>query len=347
MRQQLLILIVFITSLAACSGQTTDKKAVEKKVTDAVNKWMENPSLDNDTFDLKILDQLKDSGQYVNNVKEGLWKEYSIDSSMVGLKYDVVIGSKTLTHDYGIILEKFVGAYTRGKREGVWTGYKSFSKHPPVDWEIKSFTEYSNGLKNGTEAYYQMYFENQKVPLLERHFTSGVETGIGKVYNKNAPYNLQQIYVAKNGKSLLMKEYFDDGKPRYLFSDTLLKGEHLRYFQSFSESSYLTQTAFYANDTIAQGEMKEYYTNGNVKSSTNFQNGVPDGVYKYFYDNGQLWTERLYSKGKVMEVISNFNHEGKPVDKGTLKAGTGTVIVYDEEGKQTSVLTYKNGELVR
>jgi antitoxin component YwqK of YwqJK toxin-antitoxin module len=182
---------------------------------------------------------------------------------------------------------------------------------------------------------------------MERHFTNGVESGIGKVYNKNAPYNLQQIYEAKNGKSLLMKEYYDDGKPRYLFSDTVLKGEHLRYFQSFSESGYLTQTAFYVNDTITQGEMKEYYTNGNVKSSTNFQNGVPDGVYKYFYDNGQLWTERLYSKGKVMEIISNFNREGKPVVKGTLKAGTGTVIVYDEEGKQTRVLTYKNGELIR
>jgi len=35
--------------------------------------------------------------------------------------------------------------------------------------------------------------------------------------------------------------------------------------------------------------------------------------------------------------------KGKRRNSGTLKNGTGTIILYDKEGNQTDILVYKNG----
>lgn len=340
-----LILILFAFGLMACHRPTTNNNRddIEKIPFDTSSPTAKNPSFSDDTFDLKILDQLKDSGQLVNRIKEGMWNEYSIDSSLFGQTTEVVIGDQTLNYTNGITLEKFTGLYRKGKREGKWSLFRSSSKKLPLEWDKDEVTEYSNGLKNGTQIRYRGL---EMDTFMVTHFVNDVENGTGKIYNVNYPYNLKEVYMAKNGIQLLLKEFYDNGKPHYLFNDTTLNGMQLKYIQSYDEEGYLSQTGFFVNDSIQQGNWIEYYKTGKIKSFASYHNGLLEGTYKYFHDNGQLWTEQTYVHGKTMEIISNLDRNGNPMDKGTLKNGNGTILLYDENGKQTSIRTYKNGDLL-
>ena len=44
-----------------------------------------------------------------------------------------------------------------------------------------------------------------------------------------------------------------------------------------------------------------------------------------------------------MEVISNFTKDGRKNDPGTLKNGTGTLRLYDPDGKLTETVEYVDG----
>ena len=71
-----------------------------------------------------------------------------------------------------------------------------------------------------------------------------------------------------------------------------------------------------------------------------------DGSCKYYYSNRQLNTERIFSEDKLMEVLSNFDKNGKRRSSGTLNNGTGTLIHYVEEGNQTDTLELKDGFVI-
>lgn len=70
------------------------------------------------------------------------------------------------------------------------------------------------------------------------------------------------------------------------------------------------------------------------------------GSSKEYHKNGSLWTERVYVNGLLWNVLSNYDKDGNLVDKGTLLDGTGTVNLYDEDGKLILIQTYKEGALI-
>ena len=78
-----------------------------------------------------------------------------------------------------------------------------------------------------------------------------------------------------------------------------------------------------------------------------FKNGVADGSYKYYYSNGQLWVEKEYSNGLLINIVGSYDQKGKPRDKGTLKDGNGTVKYYTEDGKVYTIETYQNGKKIK
>ncbi|MCF6295496.1 MAG: serine protease [Flavobacteriaceae bacterium] len=69
-----------------------------------------------------------------------------------------------------------------------------------------------------------------------------------------------------------------------------------------------------------------------------------NGIYIYHYPNGSVWSKVIYKNGIPWEVISNFAPDGKPQDMGTLKKGTGTLNIYNEEGEQIWMFFFKNGK---
>ena len=65
----------------------------------------------------------------------------------------------------------------------------------------------------------------------------------------------------------------------------------------------------------------------------------------YFYHkNGNLWTEVIYKERKPYTVLSNYDSNGNPVEKGTLINGNGSRYIYDEEGNLRKIIEYRNGK---
>jgi antitoxin component YwqK of YwqJK toxin-antitoxin module len=142
-----------------------------------------------------------------------------------------------------------------------------------------------------------------------------------------------------SGKENLMK-----GKT--LLIDTMLGNEKFIFQKAFYENGAVKQTGFYSPDTIMQGKWINYYPNEKVESITNYANGLKDGFFKSYHENGQLWTVTRYSKNKTMDIVSNYDRNGEPQRKGSLKNGYGTIILYDENGEKKGIERYKNGKLV-
>ena len=71
------------------------------------------------------------------------------------------------------------------------------------------------------------------------------------------------------------------------------------------------------------------------------------GVYKMYYPNGKLWTERLYENGYLIEVLSNYNPLGKLQDKGTLKNGSGLIKLYDKKGQLAAIEYWEDKKFIK
>lgn len=90
-----------------------------------------------------------------------------------------------------------------------------------------------------------------------------------------------------------------------------------------------------------------YFENGKVAATNNYIGGKKEGVEIINHDNGQLWSEKRYVADNIVEIISNFDNAGKPLDKGTLSNGNGTVFYYTELGVLSEVDYYANGKFIK
>jgi hypothetical protein len=70
-----------------------------------------------------------------------------------------------------------------------------------------------------------------------------------------------------------------------------------------------------------------------------------NGLFTYRYNNGRVWSERLYKDGILLEILSNYDPLGRLQDKGSLRNGNGEVKIYSENGSLLLIEVYKNGRL--
>ena len=110
-----------------------------------------------------------------------------------------------------------------------------------------------------------------------------------------------------------------------------------------------------SNEAATKDQIELRFTRYNQDSAwLNFQEGYFIGLRKtnknellYFYENGQLWIEKTYENGLLLNVNGSYTKDGNLRDKGTIKNGNGTVIHYTEEGKIYAILTFQNGLKVK
>ena len=60
--------------------------------------------------------------------------------------------------------------------------------------------------------------------------------------------------------------------------------------------------------------------------------------------NGNIFTERKWKDGKLVEIIICVDRKGNDLDKGTYKNGLGTVHIYDVNGKLLETSYFEKGE---
>jgi hypothetical protein len=88
---------------------------------------------------------------------------------------------------------------------------------------------------------------------------------------------------------------------------------------------------------------RSFYKEGQIYSFYHLKGNMMHGLCTFFHKNGKIWSQRIYQENCPWTVLSNYNSEGKPVEKGNLENGSGQLFVYNEDGSLNVIETYENG----
>ena len=215
------------------------------------------------------------------------------------------------------------------------------------DGRIKEEQYFKAGMMDGR----RMQYNRNGIKKTESLYKAGKMNGLFKIYDdsgrliketsyKNDKFDgINKEYLLNNGKS--MEEYYVDGvllkRKKYYNKEQLceetnykegkIDGEYRRYYNS---GKIMAQGLF----KNGKGELKEYYVNGDLLSMTrcvSVPDIRPDGPVKYYYQNGNMESDKYYESGELSGESKTYFENGKLKSEGIYKAGAGKVIYYFQE----------------
>lgn len=144
--------------------------------------------------------------------------------------------------------------------------------------------------------------------------------------------------------ALLAKYKNEDHWKNYLCADVFI---HYNNSESFinkynGEIVFLNEHEFIAVNDEEVFMHKSFYENGKIRTISHYKNSKYEGLMIFYHQNGKLWSERIYKNGISYSVLSNYNSDGTPVEKGTLKEGNGTLYIYSPNGSLLRIEQYQN-----
>ena len=113
-------------------------------------------------------------------------------------------------------------------------------------------------------------------------------------------------------------------------------------------------SGLYFNHVSIEGTFKDgkedglytwWYRNGQKKFERTFKDGKEDGLWTRWYKTGQKNSERIYKNGKSEGLHTSWYENGQKMYELTYKDGTkdGLITEWYENGHKKSELTYKDG----
>lgn len=70
------------------------------------------------------------------------------------------------------------------------------------------------------------------------------------------------------------------------------------------------------------GIYRDYYESGQIRTDANYDNGALDGSYSFYHENGNAYVEVIYDKGDLDGLITFYKPNGKVLEKVMYKNGT-------------------------
>jgi len=255
------------------------------------------------------------------------------------------------------------GMIKNGKPDGFWKSYY-------VTGIKKSEGKRTNYLLDSIWVFY-----DQAGDTIEKiNYLIGKKNGWYYKYKKEP---LRGIYVyskelfagdKKEGTATL---YYPDGKIQQTFAYNNGKKEGLS--KEFDKEGNIISLLEYRNDFLVsrerinrtdgkglkQGDWKEFYPNGRIKSEKSFIDDLQTGYYKEYDNKGNLVLTMLYDKGAIVkskvedqtdiEIVNKYDQDGKLIYSGPYrnKVPVGNHREYGKDGKVTNAFIYNdNGVLV-
>jgi len=149
-------------------------------------------------------------------------------------------------------------------------------------------------------------------------------------------YNLNSHKIVTDEfPNQLLKQYFVFNK------NGLLDGESREYYE---EGNIKSVSPFKNN--VADGIFISYYQNGNIKDKQNYKNGNEEGEGLFYYENGQLEEKYFMKNGKLDGEAINYFNDGKIRHKAIYKDD----IILEEEVHENNEIKkniFKNEEIVQ
>ncbi|WP_163340937.1 toxin-antitoxin system YwqK family antitoxin [Desulfopila sp. IMCC35008] len=169
--------------------------------------------------------------------------------------------------------------------------------------ELKTETQYIDGIKNGLERNYNKDGSLQR----ETTFIDGEKSGIDKLYNEN-------------GSLLSVTNYKDNKK------DGLERDYYIGENKIMAETTYV--------DGKKNGTKVLYDLDGTVMIEEKFKNDVRDGITLTYWGGGELGSESLFKEGNLL-WINEYYRSGfleRVITFENNKAVSG--YLYTEDGKK-------------
>ena len=69
------------------------------------------------------------------------------------------------------------------------------------------------------------------------------------------------------------------------------------------------------------GIYRDYYENGQIRTDATYKNGALDGSYTFYHDNGEIYVQVDYRKGDLDGLITFYKPNGKVLEKVLYKDG--------------------------
>jgi antitoxin component YwqK of YwqJK toxin-antitoxin module len=211
--------------------------------------------------------------------------------------------------------------------------------HKIINWDKQESIDYfynSNGIL--TEAAFISEKNGIRYDRITSYFPEGAVESIYYFYVHGSFFFLKPVadsvyyHYYKSG-AIRVRGHFLDGKQN---------GIQTTYYENGQVSGIYK----YINgkpDSIGT----EYYQSGQLKLTGNWVNGTPEDMLIIYHENGQLWTELMFANGRLENVLTLLDKNGNPLEKGSFNSGTGTLNIYNEDGKVIQVEHYRRGKLMK
>lgn len=273
------------------------------------------------------------SENFVNDIKQGLTTYYYPDSTVY----------KTIN-------------FADGREDGL-------AKEYAEDGRVITLTAYKKGYVVSRERINRMDSENRKQGLwkffhengfvkLEGKYTNDLKDGYFKEYDEKGKLlytskwveGEKQDDVAELVRLEVAKDYYPNGQVAIM--QTYRNGVAQGVRREYDEEGNIVAGAFFKdgnkiaegitrNDGVRDGEWKDFYDNGNLRAEGIYKDGLKVGVWKYYYDNGKLeQTGKYDTSGKLVGKWVWYYSSGNILREENYINGLsdGLMTEYDEEG---------------
>ncbi len=265
--------------------------------------------------------QLKETGEILNNKKEGLWKEFYEEGEVKATMYyekGLRSGDFTVFYKNGVVAKKgklIKDTIAIGKWQWFYKN-KQLKKEGFLDDEGNQFGEWKAYHENGQ----RMIIANFPTGKEVRYFDDGV--------------TIEETGFYKNGeKDSIWETFYRNGKIR--FSENYKNGLKHGVAKMFYKNGVLEDKVYYIEDE-EERERRGFRKDGSLEEITFYQRGIRVGVKEYTED-GILEIEKKFIKilgDSVVETFHSYYPTGKLLaEKGFTEKGYLFYNEFYENGK--------------
>jgi antitoxin component YwqK of YwqJK toxin-antitoxin module len=181
--------------------------------------------------------------------------------------------------------------------------------------------------------------------IVDTSYTSKMDSMILTYKNNKDQVKFEEYYF--ENKLIYYKIWFY--KRKYLgynlvYGDDPINGKIIKRIYDLDRKKILEKSTLKG---VLDGPLREYYSNGQLKSECYYKKGRMDSITRIYFDNGQLWTELFFKNNRCKEVLSNYDRNGKKMQKGDVMNGNGVRNVYDNKGNLIYLEHFRKGYLMR
>jgi antitoxin component YwqK of YwqJK toxin-antitoxin module len=177
--------------------------------------------------------------------------------------------------------------------------------------KLKTAGNFNNGQRTGA---WKWLYENGNPSSEGEYNNSGKEIGTWKYYKEDGKLRSEEIY--DNGKKGRIKNYDENGK---VYAELTFKNSNIDSYKYYDENGKIFAEAKTSGGKLNYLGYNQYR---NKLSEGKIVNGNDEGVWKYYYANGQLERESNFTKGKQNGLSTEYYKNGKIKAEASYTNGT-------------------------